>query len=90
MAGSTRVALDFLAQTPDVHGDRRRTADEILIPHGVEQIVAAENLARVSDQIVQQVEFFSSQSDGLAAHLERAIGRVELDFAAPQAAVRRR
>src|SRR5438105_15940181 len=50
VTGSARVALDLFAQATDVHRYGGRTAAEILIPNGVEQVVAAEHLAWMRHQ----------------------------------------
>src|SRR5216683_1670745 len=87
VAGPARVALDLFAQAPNVDRDRGWTADEILVPDSVEQVIATEHLAGVGDEVVQQVEFLGSELDGLAADFETTVGWIELDFAAAQASV---
>src|SRR6266851_1268880 len=81
------IALDLLAQAPNVDGDGGWAADEVLVPDGIQQIVAAKDFTRVGDQIVQQVELFGRELDLLAADPEAAVGGIELDFAAAQASV---
>src|SRR5260370_17329283 len=90
MTGPAGIGLDLLAQRPNVDGDGGWAADEVLVPDGIEQIVAAKNFARVGDQIMQQVEFFGRELDLLAANPEAAVGGIELDFAAAQASIGRR
>src|SRR5260370_37501224 len=90
MTGPAGIGLDLLAQRPNVDGDGGWAADEVLVPEGIQQIVAAKNFARVGDQIMQQVEFFGRELDLLAANPEAAVGGIELDFAAAQASIGRR
>src|SRR5215471_10450110 len=85
--GPAGVALDLLAQSANVHGDRALVAEEVAVPDGVEQLVAAERLPTVSHEEVQQVELLRGQIDGQVHHLHRSVMRIQANIATTQDAV---
>src|SRR5262249_25766817 len=82
-----RVALDLLAQSANVHRDRALITEEVAVPDGVEQLVAAERLPTVSHEEVQQVELLGGQIDGQVHHVHRSVVRIQANIATTQDAV---
>ena len=81
-SGSRGVALDLLAQVPDVHVDRPRLAVVRASPDALEQLPPAEDDAGVARQEREELELDEGQLDRLAAHLHRAAREVDHDLAA--------
>src|SRR5690242_12678297 len=52
-----RVALDLLAQPPNMDRDRTLVGDVLGSPDSVEQLVTREHLTRVTRQKIKEVEF---------------------------------
>src|SRR5262245_26860918 len=62
-----RVHLHLLAQPRHVHRHRRRIAQIGVVPYPIEQLLAAEHLARMAGQEVEQLELVGTQLDHLLA-----------------------
>src|SRR5580704_10868993 len=72
------VSLDLFANPANVNVDRARGDKASVAPHGVQQMVAAEDPARMAGQIVQKAELGGRRRDQLAVHPE--LHRAGVDF----------
>ena len=75
-----RVGLDLLAQAPDVDGHRRGVAVAVA-PHVLEDLLAAERLARVAHEEREQLELPGGQRHHVAVPAGLAGGDVDLEVA---------
>src|SRR6185437_298897 len=71
-----RVRLDFLTDTAHVDIHRARSNKAGVAPNRIEEVVAAEDAARMPRQIVEQPEFGGGRSCELAANLQLHGARV--------------
>src|SRR6478609_7868905 len=77
VARSRRVGLDLLTQASDVYGHRAAVAERA--PDELEQLVAAEHLARVLDEGAQQGELACRQLDLPSSAADLVRGQVDLE-----------
>src|SRR5256714_14849614 len=63
-AGASAL-LELLTQVADVHVDHVTTRPKVEPPDGVEQLLAPQHLARISHEVLQQVELFGRRRDQL-------------------------
>lgn len=75
------VGLDFFADAADVDVDRARCNVGGVTPHGIEQVVAAEDASFVTGEIVEQAEFGGGGRDSGAANGESHRRRIDFDVA---------
>ena len=54
---------ELLAQLGDVHLDRAGFARRAKAPHGLQQLVAGDDLPRVAREVLQQVELALGEGD---------------------------
>src|SRR5215212_9428496 len=57
------VGVDFLAQVRDVELDHVGLAAEVVVPDPIKDLSLAEDAARISHQIAEQLEFGGGQLD---------------------------
>src|SRR5579883_409960 len=77
--GVDQVALDFLAEAQDVNVDGAVGNRPVLAPHGVEQLLAAEDDAWATHQEFEEPEFGGSQGERHAVEPHLAAGGIELE-----------
>ena len=61
--GIRRVRLDLRSQPPDVDVDEPAVAEVVVAPDPVEELLAAQDLARVGRQLTEQAEFGTGAVD---------------------------
>src|SRR6185503_7548282 len=77
-----RVALDLLAEMPDVDVDRARLAVVGAPANALEELPPAEHHARLGGEQREQLELDERERDGLTPHLDGASRQVDDDLAA--------
>src|SRR5688500_1380394 len=75
----SRVGLDPAAQPVDVDIDRARLAAVVVAPHVLEQLVAGEDLAGMTDQEGEQLERLRLDRDDLAVAQQSVAAEIRLD-----------
>src|SRR5450432_4815819 len=82
------VDIDLLAQVADVGLEHTGVTTEVVIPYVVEQLSAAQYLARVDQEVMQQPVFGRGEFDEAAAaeHLAGVVVHLEIAERDPGAA----
>ena len=75
------VVLDLFANAPDIHIDGTWCHKARIAPHGIQQLVAAEDSSRVPRQVVEQAELGRGGGDQLAADTQLHGATINLDLA---------
>jgi len=89
VVGPRRLRLDLPPQVADVDVDDPRLDWILVAPDRVEDLLAAENLARIAGQERQQVELSVGQLDFLPASIDAALVDVDEQVAKLQTIARR-
>src|SRR6202011_870809 len=76
--------IHFFAQPVDMHVDDVAARLEIIVPGGLQQHRARDDLAGVADQLFQQEEFATLKVDQPSRSRHSPADRVELKVAYPQ------
>src|ERR1700682_6740648 len=76
--------VHFFAQPVDMHVDDVAARLEIIVPSGLQQHRARDDLAGVADQLFQQEEFAALKADQPSRPRHCPADRVELKVAYPQ------
>ncbi len=71
--------LDLLAQVADVHVDRARVAKLRVAPDELQQDLPRVHAAGVRDERLEQLELDVGEVDPLAAHVDVALGQVDVE-----------
>ena len=67
--GVRGVVLDLLAELGDVHVHGAGEGDGVVVPDGVEELLAGDDLAAVLDEVGEELELAGRDVDRLAAFL---------------------
>src|SRR2546423_7070302 len=78
--------LELLTQIADVHVDHVTTRPKVETPDGIEQLLAAQDLARISHEVLQQIELFRRRRDQLVSTADLARRQVHDDVGIAQGA----
>src|SRR3989442_9996051 len=80
-AGLRGPLLDLLAQLRHVHVHRARQRGGVVVPHGVEQLLAAHHLAAALDEVLEEAQLARRQIEGPAVPPHLATLEIGLDAA---------
>src|SRR6185312_3725904 len=75
------VEVEGFAQAPDMDVDGAGFDINIAAPYRVEQLLAAEDAARMLDQVIEQLVFGGAEVDFFAAAADAVCGAVHFDVA---------
>jgi len=76
-----RIGLDFFPDAADVDIDRTGRYVGSVTPDGIEELVAGEDAAEVTGEVVEQTELGGGRRDQFAAHGQGHGGRVDFNLA---------
>src|SRR4051794_12109590 len=76
-----RIGFDLRAQTPDVRVDEPAVTEVVVSPHALEQLLAAQDHARMRGELAQQAELRLGQLRQLAADAHLARAGLDLELA---------